>query len=64
MTTAVEKVDLFEVFNSYTILELKALLNKATDREESIFYSKVLSLKLGLAQEKVIGKELFVCSTL
>jgi hypothetical protein len=43
---------------SYTVGEIKELLTKATKREEILFYQRLLSLKLSLAQEKVVGKEL------
>ncbi|MCL2200041.1 MAG: hypothetical protein FWB80_14095 [Defluviitaleaceae bacterium] len=49
---------MFESFISHSIAELKELLSKATDREEILFYQRLLALKLGLAQEKVVGKEL------
>jgi len=49
---------MFQTFISYSITELKELLTKATDRDEVLFYQRLIALKLGLAQEKVIGKEL------
>jgi len=52
------KLSMFQEFISHTIFELEELLNKATDREEILFYQRLLALKLGLAQEKVVGKEL------
>jgi len=45
-------------FLQYTISELEELLNAATSREETLFYQRLLALKLGLAQEKVVGQEL------
>ena len=49
---------MFQEFVSHTVVEIKELLAKATTREEILFYQRILSLKLGLAQEKVVGKEL------
>jgi hypothetical protein len=53
-----EKHNLFQLFLSCTTLEIKEHLVHATDREEILFYQRLLSLKLGLAQEKVVGMEL------
>jgi len=52
------KQTMFEAFIAYSIAELKELLTKATERDEVLFYHRLIALKLGLAQEKVIGKEL------
>ena len=52
------KPSLFNDFLSHTITELETLLNQATHREENLFYQRLLALKLGLAQEKIVGKEL------
>ena len=52
------KQTMFQIFVSYSITELKELLADATDREEILFYQRLISLKLGLAQEQVVGKEL------
>jgi len=52
------KQTMFQIFVSYSITELKELLADATDREEILFYQRLISLKLGLAQERVVGKEL------
>ena len=49
---------LFKEFANHTISELEELLNEASNREESLFYQRVLALKLGLEQEKVVGKKL------
>jgi len=49
---------MFQKFISYTITELEELLSNATTREEILFYQRLLALKLGLAQEKVVGQEL------
>ena len=49
---------MFQTFISHSIAELKELLANATCREEMLFYQRLLALKLGLAQEKVVGKEL------
>jgi len=49
---------MFKEFSTQTVIELKELLAKATTREENLFYQRLLSLKLSLAQEKVVGKEL------
>ena len=50
--------NMFHEFLQCTITELEDLLDKASNREESLFYQRLLALKLGLAQEKVVGKEL------
>ena len=52
------KQTLFQSFISYSITDLKDLLTKASERDEVLFYQRMIALKLGLAQEKVIGKEL------
>ena len=52
------KQTMFQIFISHSIVELKELLAKATDRKEILFYQRLLALKLGLAQEQVVGKEL------
>ncbi|MCL2664615.1 MAG: hypothetical protein FWE82_03295 [Defluviitaleaceae bacterium] len=52
------KQTMYQSFISYTITELNELLTKATDRDEMLFYQRLIALKLGLAQEKVVGKEL------
>ena len=49
---------LFQAFAAHTITELEDLLYHAASREESLFYQRLLALKLGLAQEKVVGMEL------
>ena len=53
-----EKANIFQEFMHYSAAELENLLDAATDREESLFYQRLLALKLGFAQEKVVGKEL------
>jgi len=52
------KQTIFQTFASYSITELKELFAKAADRDEMLFYQRLIALKLGLAQEKVVGKEL------
>jgi len=52
------KQTLFQSFISYSITELKELLANASERDEVLFYQRLISLKLGLAQEKVVGVEL------
>ena len=60
MQKAAEKGNLlFETFNEMTITELKERLLAATERAERIFLTRVLDVKLGLAQEIVVGEELF-----
>ena len=49
---------LFQSFISYSITELKELLTNASERDEVLFYQRMIALKLGLAQEKVVGEEL------
>jgi len=53
-----EKQIMFQEFSNRTITELEELLNASITREEVLFYQRLLALKLGLAQEKVIGQEL------
>ena len=53
-----ETSDLYKEFLKYNILELENLLNKAVNREEILFYHRVLALKMGLEQEKIVGKQL------
>jgi len=50
--------NIFQAFLQYTITELEEFLNAATNREEILFYQRLLALKMGLAQEKVVGMEL------
>ena len=50
--------DLFQEFAKRSISELEELLKNAANRDELLFYQRLLSLKMGLAQEKVVGKEL------
>jgi hypothetical protein len=52
------KQTMFQAFISYSVTELKELLAKAADRDEVLFYQRLIALKLGLAQEKVVGREL------
>ena len=52
------KQTLFQSFISYSVAELKELLAKASQRDEVLFYQRMIALKLGLAQEKIVGKEL------
>ena len=49
---------LFQTFISYSITELKKQLTNASERDEVLFYQRMIALKLGLAQEKVVGEEL------
>jgi len=49
---------MYQTFISCSIAELKEMLTKATVRDEVLFYQRLIALKLGLAQEKVVGKEL------
>jgi hypothetical protein len=51
-------VNIFEEFMNYTVTELEELLNQAKNREEELFYQRILALKLGLAQEDVVGAKL------
>ena len=50
--------NLFHEFAQYSISEIEEMLRNAADREEMLFYQRLLALKMGLAQEKVVGKEL------
>jgi len=58
LTMNENKQTLFQSFISYSITELKELLANASERDEVLFYQRLISLKLGLAQEKVVGVEL------
>lgn len=49
---------LFEYFKEYRITELQDLIYNSENREEKIFYNRVLNFKLGVEQEKVVGKKL------
>ena len=53
-----EKANIFQEFARFTVTELENFLDAATNREESLFYQRLLALKLGFAQEKIVGKEL------
>lgn len=56
---AAEREDaLFHKFNQYTITQLQTLVSSAKTREEKLFYNQLLSLKMGLEQEKIVGKQL------
>lgn len=50
--------NLFLNFNKYSITDLQDLIYSAETREEKVFYTSLLNLKMTLAQEKVIGKQL------
>lgn len=52
------KQDAFSLFESLTVTEIQGLLMKATSRAENLFYQRILSLKMGLLQEEVVGEEL------
>ena len=56
--TALAKPDmsLYENFISLNITQLQEYIYSAETREEKVFYSKLLSLKMVLKQEKIIGK--------
>jgi len=49
---------LFQEFTRRTITELQELLDASSSREEMLFYHRLLALKMGIAQEKVVGMEL------
>lgn len=51
-------INIFEEFLSLSISDLEQLLNQAKNRQESLFYQRMLSLKMGLAQEEIVGEEL------
>ena len=57
---AVKKKDntLFNDFSKFTVTELQDLIYLAETREEKIFYTRLLNLKMTFKQEKVVGKEL------
>ena len=54
----IKQANMYHEFLQYTISELEELLNAAINREETLFYQRLLALKLGLAQEKIVGQEL------
>lgn len=49
---------LYKNFDNYTVTELQNLIYTAETREEKIFYTRLLNLKMTFAQEKIVGKEL------
>ena len=58
MDTAEKEDAIFDKFNQYTITQLQALVSNAKIREEKLFYNQLLALKMGLEQEKIVGKQL------
>ena len=52
------KINIYTEFENLTITEMKALMLEAKSRAERLLYQRMLSLKMGLAQEKVLGEEL------
>lgn len=53
-----EDINLYELFDMYQIHELDKLFEEASTREEKLFYHAILELKMGLVQERIVGKEL------
>ena len=51
-------MNLYEKFINLTIIQLQEYIHIAESREEKVFYSKLLSLKMALKQEKILGKKL------
>ena len=50
--------DLFEIFSEYSTGELEEKKSKSKTKDEQKFYIKILDIKLQLAQEKILNKEL------
>ena len=53
-----DKTNMYSAFCEYTASELYELLIQAPSREEALLYQRLHSLKLALAQERVVGEEL------
>lgn len=51
-------VDLFEIFSECSTNELEEKKSKSQTKDEWKFYNKILDIKLQLAQEKLLNKEL------
>lgn len=55
-----EKIEkIYELFNQLNYDELTEGLRTINDREQRLLIIKLTDLKLGLAQEKEVGRELF-----
>ena len=53
-----EIIDLFEIFSEYSTNELEEKKSKSKTKDERKFYTKILDIKLQLAQEKLLNMEL------
>ena len=51
-------IDLFKIFSEYSTNELEERKSKSQTKDERKFYTKILDIKLQLAQEKLLNKEL------
>ena len=50
--------DFYKNFEKLTITQLHELLKNSKDRAETLFYQRLINLKMGLEQENVVGKKL------
>ena len=51
-----KKLELYDIFLSYTYKEVMELLRKANNKEEKDFYANISNIILQKEQEKVIGE--------
>ena len=51
-----KKLELYDIFFSYTYIDILDLFRKAKNKEEKDFYANILNIILQREQEKVIGK--------
>jgi len=50
--------EILHAFEILSILDLHTLLEKSESREEALLFISLINLKMGLAQEKLLGKVL------
>ncbi|MGL4989656.1 MAG: hypothetical protein ACRC57_00605 [Sarcina sp.] len=51
-----KKLELYDMFLSYTYKDIMQLLRKANNKEEKDFYANISNMILQKEQEKVIGE--------
>ncbi|MGL4741373.1 MAG: hypothetical protein ACRC41_11300 [Sarcina sp.] len=51
-----KKLELYDIFLSYTYKDIMQLLRKAKNKEEKDFYANISNIILQKEQEKVIGE--------
>ncbi|MCL2158462.1 MAG: hypothetical protein FWH48_03550 [Oscillospiraceae bacterium] len=51
-------IDLFEIFSEYSTNELEEKKSQSKTKDERKFYTKILDIKLQLAQEKLLNMDL------